>query len=124
MSGDRIEAGKPFVTRYVIDALPDGCPDSGAWRVVVEYRGRGLWGVVFGSQCLGTDGEWAWEPSPSSREDGWLAEHRFPLDEALRLAQEVFPTIVVNGRMPHAILQWHTDRGHIAPDGSYQEVSQ
>lgn len=44
------------------------------------HRGTGVetWAVqdTFGS-CLSIEGEWVTEPSPSSRTNKWLAEHRF-----------------------------------------------
>lgn len=33
-----------------------------------------------------------------SREDDWLAAHRFDLDTALKLAREAAPHVTVNGR--------------------------
>ena len=36
-------------------------------------------------------------PSPSGREDDWLATHRFDLDTALNLAKEAAPKLTTNG---------------------------
>jgi len=36
-----------------------------------------LWAVRWQGDCLSCDGEWEWEPSPSNREDEWLARFRY-----------------------------------------------
>lgn len=96
-------------TEYQVSVFPDEMHDSGdmlisseahTWSLTVAYRGCGKWAVTNGPgarQVLGTDGEWDWEPIPSSREDDWLATHRFSLDEALRLAREHAPKVTING---------------------------
>lgn len=85
------------VTRYEVSCVPPDNIDAPHFTVAVEYRGRDLWAVVRMGECLGTDGEWDFEPRPSSREDDWLDTHRFDLDTALRLAKEVAPELTVNG---------------------------
>ena len=91
-------------TTYDVSVFPDEIRDEPQfygepehWVVRVEWRGRGTWAVIHGGSCLGTDGEWDWEPRPSSREDDWLAAHRFSLDDALALAREHAPGVRVNG---------------------------
>jgi len=78
-----------------------GCIDSATWCVTVADRGRGLWAVLRGGTgstvCLSAAGKWEFEPSPSNRDDKWLAAHRFPLEEALQLAREHAPKVTVNG---------------------------
>jgi hypothetical protein len=85
------------VTEYRLSLLPDDDLDSQAFEVKVAYRGRDLWAVTRHTLCLASDGTWDYEPSPSNREDDWLVTHRFPLDEALRLADAALPSIKVNG---------------------------
>lgn len=77
---------------------PEG--ELGLWHysLTVAYRGRGLWAVLDGSNCLSKSGTWDYEMRPSSREDDWLAEHRFPLGEALELARKTAPHMEINGR--------------------------
>jgi hypothetical protein len=91
-------------TTYDVSVIPAGIRDDLSfygepehWVIRVEWRGRGTWAVTHGGSCLGADGEWDWEPRPSSREDGWLADHRFSLDGALDAAREHAPGIRVNG---------------------------
>src|SRR5690606_2902511 len=84
-------------TRYTVNCLPENGIDSHVFEITVEYRGRGLWAVKRHSQCLAADGTWDWEMRPSEREDDWLAEHRFDLDTALKLAKEAAPKVTVNG---------------------------
>lgn len=85
-------------TRYEVSCLPVGHPERGMWSVTVEYRGRGRWAVIRrGHWCLSVDGDWDYESIPSERTDEWLAAHRFPLEEALRLAKEAAPLATVSG---------------------------
>lgn len=108
------------VTRYELSVFPDemlmdksAAMDASMWVVAVEDRGMGRWAVVRGvRQCLGADGEWDYEPSPSNREDDWLDAHRFDLETALRLAREQAPKVRINGMTALDILARH---GYGAP---------
>jgi hypothetical protein len=84
-------------TTYTVSALPEDDINADLFAITVEYRGRGLWAVKRLSQCLAADGSWSYEPTPSGREDDWLAEHRFSREEALRLAEAAAPGVTVNG---------------------------
>lgn len=99
------------VTQYTIYALPlDLCLDAYHWSIKVEWRAEGKWAIKHMSQCLGDDGQWDWEPSPSNREDDWLAHHRFDEQTALRLAQQAVSDICINGQTPADLLAKYTDR--------------
>jgi hypothetical protein len=97
-------------TEYTLSPLPEGDINSTAFEVKVAYRGRGLWAVSRHRQCLARSGEWDWESIPSERTDEWLAEHRFPLDEALRLAREELPNLRVNGMTAAEVSAWAEQR--------------
>jgi len=99
------------VTEYVVYALPeDLCSDWYHWSFTVSWRGPGdLWAVTHGGSCLGADGRWDYEPSPSNREEDWKATHRFPLNEALRLAHEAAPKLKINGFTPADLLAKYGD---------------
>jgi hypothetical protein len=90
---------EPIVSAYEVCAVPpDEYGNYTSWVIKVERTHHtGTWAVRLRSRCLGADGEWDYEPLPSSREDEWLATHRFDLETALRLAVELAPTITVNG---------------------------
>lgn len=75
------------VTEYTVTTQPLNELESALDGITVAYRGHGLWAVTRRRRCLGRDGSWDWEPMPSWRDDEWLAEHRFPEAEALRLAK-------------------------------------
>lgn len=87
------------------------CIDSHVWCVTVAYRGHGKWAVMRGGTasgaCFGRDGRWDYEPSPSSRDDDWLADHRFGKDEALALAREWAPKVDMNGFEAVEVLARH-----------------
>ncbi len=84
-------------TRYEVSCLPPDNINAHHFSITVEWRGRDRWAVCRFKECLGTDGEWDYEPMSSSREDDWLATHRFGLDEALELAKTAAPLMTVNG---------------------------
>jgi hypothetical protein len=105
------------VTEYEVSVFPDELRDSDdmltaeeahTWVVTVAWRGQGKWAVIYGHggsrTVLGSDGEWDYEPCPSSREDDWLATHRFDLETALRLAAGQAPKVTINGRTALDIL--------------------
>lgn len=92
-------------TRYVVSCLPDGDINAPHFSLSVEYRGRSLWAVVRNGSCLNSAGQWSYESIPSEREDEWLAEHRFDLDTALKLAKEAASHVTVNGHTVADALQ-------------------
>jgi hypothetical protein len=105
-------------TSYLVTAWPEGEDDhidAYMWCVTVANRGHGKYAVLRGDSgskfCLGTDGEWDYEPSPSSREDDWLETHRFDLDEALVLARDWAPKIRINGMTTLDRIAWHQQNG-------------
>lgn len=100
---DTAPAIEPRVTRYEVCAYPYEDLDRSGYVIAVEYAGLGVWAVRYSMRCLSRrTREWVWEPSPSSRRDGWLDEHRWTLDEALTAAAEVAPTLTLMGLTPAA----------------------
>lgn len=90
---------RPFVqiTKFDVSCFPVDDEEHGHFSVTVEYRGRDLWAVMRHGECLNANGEWDYETRPSEREDDWIAAHRFTMQEAIRLARQVAPTLTVNG---------------------------
>jgi hypothetical protein len=88
-----------MVTEYTVTALPDDADGSAhAWRVTVEYRGRGKWAVKALGQCYDRDGNGEDEGLPSGRTDEFLERFRFDdVGEALVLAAEIAPKLKING---------------------------
>ncbi|MYV77749.1 hypothetical protein GT352_28025 [Streptomyces sp. SID1046] len=117
-----IQQHEPTVTavHYVVSCLPNDHEDGYLFTIHVEYRDNGLWSVKNRSQCLGTDRNWSWgfrwsgEPAEPATEaemdsfnkeqDAWLAEHRFDLETALRLAKEHAPRLMHRGHTVAAAL--------------------
>lgn len=75
------EGTRARVTEITVSSALD--PD---FEVAVQWRGGDTYAVTRYRRCLGADGEWDFELQPSSREDDWLAAHRFSLDRAVELA--------------------------------------
>lgn len=65
------------------------------YAIRVEARSGGQWAVTRGTRNLAADGSWSW--NASEREGGWLATHRFGLEEALQLAREAAPHVRADG---------------------------
>jgi hypothetical protein len=80
-----------LITCYEYAAVPEDHPDRRHVVVRVEYRGWDTWAVTTSGSptpCLSASGEWTFEPPPSERTKRWIAEHRFPLATARRLARQ------------------------------------
>ncbi|MEU7066931.1 hypothetical protein [Streptomyces sp. NPDC046161] len=102
-------------TRYVVSCLPEGHENRYLFSIQVETRSNGQWAVMHRSRNLGADGTWSWgfrwscdstlsEPATedeidsfNKEQDAWLAEHRFDLETALRLAKEQAPLLTYRG---------------------------
>jgi hypothetical protein len=72
--------------------------DKYMYALMVEERGENAWAVKGMFEVLNSSGEWEREPSPSGRDDDFLARCRFTEEEALRLAAEAVDTIKVMSR--------------------------
>jgi hypothetical protein len=98
-------------TKWDVSILPRGDINRLAWSITVAYRGNDLYAVLIRDHwCLSRSGEAEIEPIPSERTDEWIADHRFPLDEALRLAVSHAPDVACNGKSATEILAWIRDR--------------
>lgn len=91
-----------YVSEYTLSVLPDDDVNEYLYAISVhrarQMDGTELWAVRWMGRCLNRRLGWDYEPIPSSRTKRWLATHRFPLDEAMRLARAAVPDITVNGR--------------------------
>jgi len=88
------------VTEYTLSPLPLDHPDQQLiynWNLTVEWRGEDQWAVKHIGYTLRADGDWEYEPSPSSRDDDYLTRCRFARDTALGMARKALPGISVNG---------------------------
>lgn len=55
----------------------------------VEWRGDDAWAIVDPGFNLNHEGDWEWEPRPSSRDDEFFARCRWPsAREAITFAEE------------------------------------
>lgn len=82
----------------LVAALPVDHPDAETWGLKVEWRGPGdRYAVIRHSHCLSVTGEWDPEPNPSSRDEAWIATHRFSHQAAMGLAAQAAPHVRING---------------------------
>jgi hypothetical protein len=98
---------RQLISQYTISATPAGRDQyNHLWDLhvdrSVQMDGTEKWAVRWMGRCLGRDGEWDYEPIPSSRSDRWLAQYRHDLETALRLAVAAAPDVEVNGRKASA----------------------
>lgn len=91
------------VTQFTLSVLPEDNVNYRHYAVRVEYgRGEG-WAVRNAiGDCLGADGEWMFDGArfiedPDAKA-AWLAEHRFDLSTAMKLARDAAPDVTINGR--------------------------
>lgn len=94
---DRSTPPSVTTTRYFVSVLPINHPDAEMFGLYVEWRGDDRWAVTHIGKCFDKDGNSEYEPSPSNRENDFIERTRFPLNEAVALAERVVKTIVVNG---------------------------
>lgn len=82
-------------TRFEVTAWPGTINGANRSHYVlyVEWRGGDQWCVTDGAYCYRKDGHKAYEPNPSSRTDRFKNAYRFPLNDALALAQKIAPKI-------------------------------
>jgi hypothetical protein len=93
------------ITEFTVAPAPLDEDYAYDWAVKVEWRGGGAgWAVTRNGRVLNVDGEWEYESLPSERDEADYARCRFDSDTALRLAAEVVPKLVVNGK---TWADWH-----------------
>jgi len=77
--------------------------------IKVEDRGKG-WAVVDGPFVLTKDGDWEYEPNPSSRDDEFYERCRFSERWAKILALEAVDQRTINGRTFAQAVEWCRSR--------------
>lgn len=86
-----------LITEVMVCVLPNDHEDYEAFAIKVQWRGDDRYAVKRLSRVLGIDGKWSYEPNPSSRDDEWIAGHRFSYHEAMALAVKAAPHVAING---------------------------
>jgi hypothetical protein len=65
--------------------------------ITLETRGNGRWAVVLGNRCLNLDGDFEYEPRPSSRDEYFIKRTRFPdANDALKALKSLWPRVSQN----------------------------
>lgn len=83
-------------TCYEVSCLPSEYGARRHFTLTVEYRGEDRWAVCRHGTCYDANGNSEYEPSASNRGDEFLSRFRFPLDQALIIAQRLAPDLKVN----------------------------
>lgn len=71
-AGDSVDAA-PIIAAYQITEGMNGIKVER----VQQIKGPAKWAVRCNGNVLSVQGEWDWEPMPSSRDDDWLEKFRF-----------------------------------------------
>lgn len=72
---------KAYLVRREVMQLPHPYTPEVAIARYRQREGPDKWVVQSNSNVLNKDGEWEWEPRPSSRDDAYLARCRFDTAE-------------------------------------------
>ena len=94
------------VTRYEFSALPTDDINRTVYTITVEYRGDDKWAVMWLGNAYDAKGRKKYEPLPSSRTEAFIRRYRHDLETAKRIAREMAPKIVVNGKTVEDALAW------------------
>lgn len=86
-----------LVTEITVSLLPADNINRDPWCVKVVWRGGDKYAVKFLSKVFNSDGEWEYEPIPSSREDDFIERTRFDYLTAYATACHHAPLIRING---------------------------
>lgn len=92
------------VTRYLVSCIPAEHQDAHHFSITVERRGINQWAVCRYSETADANGNWEYEPQPSSREDEYLSAHRHTLEDALKLAKTLAPTLTAGNNTVQDVL--------------------
>jgi hypothetical protein len=68
-------------TRYTFGGNP-----RHSIAVELTHHDHDTWAIRRDGDVLNRDGKWEWEPTPSERDDDFLARTRFDFTDALKLA--------------------------------------
>lgn len=86
-------------TGYIVSVLPEDHDEMHHFSLTVEYRGPDRYCVRHFGRVLSRTGKWRMEGLNSSRTEKFKEVTRFPLEEALRLAEREAPKITINGHV-------------------------
>lgn len=98
-----------MAVRYDVSILPENWDDTQPdprrhWTISVELAAYpDTWAVRHWPYCLSAACTWDIEPF-APRTEEWLAVHRFPLEQALRLARLAAPDVAESGVTARSVL--------------------
>lgn len=78
-----------FATQFTLIPGSSNRPFGHVYELKVEWRGGDAWVIVDSSYVLNREGEWEYEPLPSSRTEQFITRTRWPsARDAIGFAQE------------------------------------
>lgn len=107
MSGLILRVGP---TRFEVTKMPQDSENAPFFTLWVERRGKDHWCVTDGCRCYDADGNKQIEDRPTARTAKFKKRFRFPLDDALKLAERLVPTLTLNGRTAEQVWAWEQEQ--------------
>lgn len=107
-SPENFEPLLPHITELTFNALPEKYQKNDSYNffnVIVTYRGNNLWAVKTREGTLDKDGEPTFEP-PANNKEQFLVTHRFPLLEAIKIAEKAQYKVTCFDRTPKEWVEW------------------
>jgi len=100
------------VTELRINAVPEEFKgvDSYSWDVTIAQKSPGRWAVSDRLNQYDAKKRTGYESLPSSRTDAFKKRFRHSLEDAVKLANEIAPTIIVMGLSPAGYAKWEEAR--------------
>jgi hypothetical protein len=78
-----------WATTFTLIRYSSNRPFGHVAELKVERRGEDAWAIIDSNYALNRNGEWEYEPLPSSRDDEFILRTRWPsAREAIIFAQE------------------------------------
>lgn len=97
-------------TRFEVTQLPQDSENAPLMTLWVERRGKDRWCVTDGCRCYDANGDKQIEDRPTARTAKFKKRFRFPLDDALKLAERLVPTLTLNGRTAEQVWAWEQEQ--------------
>ena len=101
--------------KFTFTALPhdvaEKSPEAHHFNVYVELKSKDRWAVHTGyGDCYDSNLQSEYETLPSERTEAYKDHYRFPLDEAVEIAQRLAKTITIGNMNVEEYLEWWDEK--------------